>query len=154
MKGEWIICVTLKESNVKAMARTNDTINPIRLINAIGEIESNVNNQWNRNQVSYWIDTVLNAYRENQVICSIANAINERNSKLKRLNKADKFVKRLIDNAPFHVNSDFDMHYYVYRQCSIHLQLESGYADIPDKHMPIEYENAINQFSPLTIGKD
>lgn len=65
-----------------------------------------------------------------------------------KLNKAEKFVINAIANAPLTINTPFEMHFYAYRKVVDHLQLESGYADIPDKRMPIEYTNAIDQFAP------
>ena len=72
-----------------------------------------------------------------------------------KLNKAEKFVRNSIANAPLRIDTPFELHFYAYRQVIDHLQLESGYADIPDKNMPIEYANAIDKFAPDTnsIGK-
>ena len=66
----------------------------------------------------------------------------------RKLNKAEKMVKRLIDDKPFRIDTQFELHFYVFRSIVDHLQLESGYADIPDKRMPIEYQNAIDRFAP------
>lgn len=67
-----------------------------------------------------------------------------------KLNKAEKFVKNAIANAPLRINNTpIDLHFYAYRQVIDHLQLESEYADIPDKNMPIEYANAIDKFAPI-----
>jgi len=72
-----------------------------------------------------------------------------------KLNKAEKFVINAIANAPLRINTPFELHFYAFRMVVDHLQLESGYADIPDKNMPIEYVNAIDKFAPDTnsIGK-
>ena len=67
-----------------------------------------------------------------------------------KLNKAEKFVRNTIANAPLTINTPFELHFYAFRMTVDHLQLESGYADIPDKKMPIEYEEAINKFAPNT----
>lgn len=65
-----------------------------------------------------------------------------------KLNKAQKFVRNTIANAPLRIDTPFELHFYAFRIVVDYLQLESGYADIPDKKMPIEYELAINQFAP------
>ena len=67
-----------------------------------------------------------------------------------KLNKAEKIVKRLIENRPLKVESTFEIHFYVFRQIVDMFQLESGYADVPDKNMPIEYQNAITKYAPET----
>ena len=67
-----------------------------------------------------------------------------------KLNKAEKFVINAIANAPLSINTPFELHFYTFRMVVDHLKLESGYADIPDKKMPIEYDSAINQFAPDT----
>jgi len=67
-----------------------------------------------------------------------------------KLNKAEKFVINAIANVPLSINTPFELHFYAYRKVVDHLQLDSGFADIPDKKMPIEYESAINQFAPNT----
>ena len=67
-----------------------------------------------------------------------------------KLNKAEKTVKRLIENRPLRVETNCEIHFYVIEQIRDMFQLESGYADVPDKNMPIEYQNAITKYAPET----
>jgi hypothetical protein len=81
----------------------------------------------------------------------LIDKINELNWRIEmklKLNKAEKFVKKSIANAPDSIKTTFEFHFYAFRMVVDHLQLESGYANIPCKNMPIEYALAIDKFAP------
>jgi len=66
------------------------------------------------------------------------------------MNKAEKFVKRIADvyNVPDDEGA-FDVRYIAVKAISEKLNLDSGWADIPDKRIPPEYIAALNRFAPF-----